>query len=199
MTAGWQSPRLQQVRIRPNAAAMDTETKERSCLSLEGFREAGISREKPSPPLPTLKWRLEEEDPGSTCPITQLYRMHLSSPGLALLSHQMLHHCFRLWLSISTTWGWNLMILEVSPNPIILHFYDLGKKWAKNRLETSANPVRTTPSAPLAPDTSSFPLSFLLQASTLPTSHWFCILLNKVHGHSPAHLQCNDSGTAIRL
>jgi len=29
--------------------------------------------------------------------------MHLSSPGLALPSHQVLNHCFRPWLSISAT------------------------------------------------------------------------------------------------
>jgi len=29
ITAGWQSPRLQKARISPNAAAVDTETKEK--------------------------------------------------------------------------------------------------------------------------------------------------------------------------
>jgi len=36
-------------------------------------------------------------------PITQVYCMHLSSPRLFLPSHQVFNHCFRLWLSISTT------------------------------------------------------------------------------------------------
>ena len=36
-------------------------------------------------------------------PITQVHCIHLSSPGLALPSHQVLHHCFRPWLSISAT------------------------------------------------------------------------------------------------
>jgi len=38
-------------------------------------------------------------------PVTQLHCMHLSSPGLALHSYQVFNHCFRLWLSISTTPG----------------------------------------------------------------------------------------------
>jgi len=33
-TAGWQSPRLQQVRRSPNAAAMDAETMEKKLLAL---------------------------------------------------------------------------------------------------------------------------------------------------------------------
>ena len=36
-------------------------------------------------------------------PITQVHCMHLSSPGLALPAHQVLNHCFRLLISISTT------------------------------------------------------------------------------------------------
>jgi len=44
-----------------------------------------------------------EVDPGSTLPVTQAHCTHLSSPGLALPSHQVLNHWFRLWLSISST------------------------------------------------------------------------------------------------
>ena len=36
-------------------------------------------------------------------PVTQEHCIHLSSPGLALHSQQVLNHWFRLWLSISTT------------------------------------------------------------------------------------------------
>ena len=43
VTAEKQSPRLQQVRIRSNMATVDTETKERICLPLEGLRYTGIS------------------------------------------------------------------------------------------------------------------------------------------------------------
>jgi len=35
---GWQSLQLQQMRTSPNAAAMDAEMKEKSCLPLEGLR-----------------------------------------------------------------------------------------------------------------------------------------------------------------
>ena len=55
MTAEQQDPRMQQVRACPNATAVGTEIKERSCLPSEGLRDAGSSREKPSLPLPTLK------------------------------------------------------------------------------------------------------------------------------------------------
>jgi len=37
--------------------------------------------------------------------------MYLSSPGLALPSHQVLHHCFRPWLSISATVSWSVALL----------------------------------------------------------------------------------------
>jgi len=41
----------------------------------------------------------EGVDPGST---PSWDDVHLSSPGLAQPSHQMLNHCFKAWLSIST-------------------------------------------------------------------------------------------------
>jgi len=44
----------------------------------------------------------EGMDPGSA-PSNHSHCMHLSPPGLALSSHQVLNHCFKLWLSISTT------------------------------------------------------------------------------------------------
>lgn len=37
-------------------------------------------------------------------PITEVHCMHLSSPALALPSHQVLHHCFMPWLSIYTSY-----------------------------------------------------------------------------------------------
>jgi len=45
----------QQVRIHRNATAVDTEIKERICLPVGNLRHTEISREVPSPPLPTLK------------------------------------------------------------------------------------------------------------------------------------------------
>jgi len=54
-TAEQQGPRLQQVRICSNTAAIGTEIKERSCLPLEGFRYAGTSSKIPTLPVPTLK------------------------------------------------------------------------------------------------------------------------------------------------
>ena len=55
ITAEQQDPRMQQVRACPNAAAVGTEIKEKSCLPSEGLRDTGSSRERPSLPLPTLK------------------------------------------------------------------------------------------------------------------------------------------------
>jgi len=45
--AEWQSLWLQQMRTIPNAAAMDAEMKEKSCLPLEGLRHTGISCKLP--------------------------------------------------------------------------------------------------------------------------------------------------------
>ena len=44
----------------------------------------------------------ERVEPGSTPSGHSMHCMHLSSPGLALPSHQVLNHCFKLWLSITT-------------------------------------------------------------------------------------------------
>ena len=63
-----------------------------------------LQQEILSPPLTTLKWGLGRA--GSWLhpfPITQVHCLHLSSPGLALPSHQVLHHFFRPCLSISST------------------------------------------------------------------------------------------------
>ena len=60
----------------------------------------------------------EGVDPGST---PSSHPGALSSPGLALPSHQVLNHCFRSWLSISTTphpfivWTNYFTRLKVSP------------------------------------------------------------------------------------
>ena len=64
--AGWQSLWLQQIRS-PNAAATDAEIKEKSCLPLEGIRQARISNKR----YPHLHCQPFNEvwkgvDPGST-------------------------------------------------------------------------------------------------------------------------------------
>ena len=100
---GWQSLWLQQMRMSPNAAATDTKMKEKSCLPLEGLTQAGISSKRcPHLHCQPLNEGWEGVDPGSIPSITQLHCMHLSSSGLALPFHQVLHHCFRPSLSIST-------------------------------------------------------------------------------------------------
>jgi len=54
--------------------------------------------------------------------VTQEHCMHLSSPGLALPSHQVLNHCFKPWLTISTTLNINICIqLKVILTLIIFH------------------------------------------------------------------------------
>ena len=88
----------------PNAATVDTETKEKKLFTL---KKPQIDR--------NLQWDtlISTANPqmrsGKGCilaaplPVTQVHCMHLSSPGLALPSHQVLNHCFRLCLSISAT------------------------------------------------------------------------------------------------
>ena len=63
MTAEQQDPRPQQVRICLNVNEVGTEIKQSSCLPLGGLRHTRISREIPSPPLPTLKWGLARGGP----------------------------------------------------------------------------------------------------------------------------------------
>ena len=105
-TAEQQGPRLQQVRTCSNATAVGTEMKEEKKLLT--FRRPQTDRDiqqKPSSPhgLWALKWGLGRGGSWLHPFITQVHCMHLSCPGLALPSHQVLHHCFRPWLSISAT------------------------------------------------------------------------------------------------
>ena len=74
------------MRTRPNAAAMDTEVKEKSCLPSGGLKKAGIPSKIPLPPLPTLKWTEKQWIPAPSLPVAEGYCMHLSSLGLALTS-----------------------------------------------------------------------------------------------------------------
>jgi len=84
------------MRICSNEAAVDTETKKRICLSMEGLRYAAIFSKVPFTPFPTLKMRSGKEwshDPH--LPVTQELCIQLSSTGLALPSHQVLNYCFK--------------------------------------------------------------------------------------------------------
>ena len=97
-----QSLWLQQIRTSPNT--VDKETNGKSCLPTEGLKYTGISSKRCSHlHCQPLNEGWEGVDPGSTPSITQVHCMHLSFPGLALPSHQVLHYYFRPWLSISAT------------------------------------------------------------------------------------------------
>jgi len=104
-TAEQKGSRLQQVRTCSNATAVGTEIKERSCLPLKGLRYAGIFSKIPLPPLPALKRGLGRG--GSWLQLFWSLRniactwAPLGWP--CLLTHQVLNHCFKPWLSISTT------------------------------------------------------------------------------------------------
>ena len=90
----WQNLWLQQIRTSPNATATNKETKKK--------KSGGRNLQQERLPLhcQPLHEVWERVDPGSS-PSNQLHCVHLSSPGLALPSHQVCNHCFRLRLSIS--------------------------------------------------------------------------------------------------
>ena len=77
--------------------------KEKRYLPSKGLRQAEISSKILLPPLPTLKWGLGRGGSWLQPFHHSAHCMHLSCPGLALPSPQVLHHCFRPWLSIATT------------------------------------------------------------------------------------------------
>jgi len=103
-TAEQQGSRLQWMGIYSNATTIGTEIKERSCLPSEGLRYTGGLHQDTLTSTTNPKMRS-----GKGCilapplPITQENCTHLSSPGLPPPSHQVFNHCFRPWLSISTT------------------------------------------------------------------------------------------------
>jgi len=101
-TAEQQGPRLQQVRICSNAKTIGTEIKEGTCLPSEGLRD---TERYPQLQFQPLNEGWEGVDPGcSPSGHSGAFNcMQLSSPGLALPSHQVLHHCFKPRLSISAT------------------------------------------------------------------------------------------------
>jgi len=118
-TAEQQDPRLQWVRMCSNTTPTSTEIRERSCLPSEGLRYTEISSKMPIPPLATLTWGLGRG--GSQLqpdPVTQLYCKHLSSPGLALPSYQVLNHCFKPWISITTTYRYAYRMLPSTTEEI---------------------------------------------------------------------------------
>ena len=102
--AGWHSPRLQQIRTSLNAAAVDAETKEENLLT---FRRPQAGRDLQRDTVTSTATPQNRSGKGwilaPPLPVTQVYCLHLSSPGKALPSHQVLNHWFRPWLSISTT------------------------------------------------------------------------------------------------
>jgi len=105
ITARKQSLQLQQKRTSPDAATMYEEMKEGKKMLT--FRRPQVSQESPAK-HPSLHCQpLNEVWEGwilaPALLVTQLHCMHLSSPGLALPSHQVLNHCSRPRLSISTT------------------------------------------------------------------------------------------------
>ena len=86
-----------------NVAAMDTEITKRNCLPLEGFRRQGSPATCLCFHCPPLNEVWEGMDPGCTSSGHSgvLYAPELLE--LALPSYQVLNHCFRPWLSNSTT------------------------------------------------------------------------------------------------
>ena len=105
ITAQQQDLRLQQMRIHSTTTAVGTEIKEKSCSPSESLRHTGISRER-SPFLPLAnpymrsgtRWIV-----APALPVTQVHCLHLSFPGLALPSYQVLNHYLKLSPSISAT------------------------------------------------------------------------------------------------
>jgi len=125
MTAEQQGPRLQQVRIHPNEQLRAYRSRKEAAYLQ---KSSGMQRSPERPhahfhcqPLNEL-W--EGVEPGCTLPVTQLHCIHLSSPGLALPSHQVLNHWFKVWLSISTTAFHRLTELQDQQPDLYLH----GKK-----------------------------------------------------------------------
>jgi len=99
------------VKIYSNTTAIGTEIKERIYSPLKGLRYIGVSREIPHLHCQPLNEVWEGVHPGSSPSNHSVHCMHLSSAGLALPSHQVLNHCFKPWLSISTRlpkWTWSL-------------------------------------------------------------------------------------------
>jgi len=94
------------MRTSPVQQLQTQKQRKKNCLPLEDLRQEGISSKTSSPPpCQPLNEGWEGVDPGSTpssLSCIALHWMHLSSPGLALPSHQVLNHCFRPWFSIST-------------------------------------------------------------------------------------------------
>ena len=99
--AGQQSPRPQQVRISPRAAAADTKEK-KSAYPWKASGRQGSPAKCPHLHCQALNEGWEEVDPGSSPSGHSVHCKHLSSPGLALPSHQVLNHCLKSWLNIST-------------------------------------------------------------------------------------------------
>ena len=97
MIAEWYNPRLQQIRTNPNTTAVDAEIKKEKLLT---FGRPQIHRNLQRDALTSTASLEMRSGKGwilaPPLPVTQLHCMHLSSPELALPSHQVLNHWFRL-------------------------------------------------------------------------------------------------------
>jgi len=123
-------------------------------------------------------------DPGSslsshsgTLYCITLHCMHLCSPGLALPSHLVLNHCFKLWLSIATTLlkclcNWRVQILSVLFSPEL---------WMS---ASSTGPVAPSPAAAL---TGLDPAAFAMLCAVL------MVEVARLLYSSPFACQCSSS------
>ena len=105
ITAGWQSHRLQQMRTNPKEATINTKTKEEKITYLQeaSSRQGSPAKKNSCLHCQPLNEVWEGVDLSPPLLVTQVHYMHLSSSGLALSSHQVFNHCFKLRLCISTT------------------------------------------------------------------------------------------------
>ena len=93
MTAEQQGHRLQQMRICSNATDVGTEIKERSCLPSEGLRaHRDLQQNAPYLHCQPLNDVCKGCIVAPPILVTQVHCLHLSFPGLALPSHQVLHY-----------------------------------------------------------------------------------------------------------
>ena len=95
-----QSPKLQQVRICSNTAAEGTKIKETICLPQV---RRNLQQNTNTSTANTSVRSGKRQILAPSLLVTQLRYIHLSSPVLALPSHQVLNHWFKPRFSISTT------------------------------------------------------------------------------------------------
>ena len=103
--------------------------------------------------------------------VIQLHCMHLSSPGLALPSHQVLNHCFRPRLNISTTDPSVLLFAEVfaAEGGLQKNKTTPAMGSAKVQKKRKVSQLESLPS-PCLFDTVSAPCCLGMRARPLPTA-----------------------------